>query len=166
MARNVVKIEGLRELEKALSELPKATGKSVLRRVLKARAQPFDSAWRGMAPDDPATTGEDNLKTSGGVGTKLSKRQAAQHRKMFRSDRASVEMFAGPGALPQAITEEFGTGPRHQKSGKFVGQVHPHPFVRPAWDATKDAMLNGIGKDLGDEIAKAAQRLAKKRARG
>lgn len=159
-----VKIEGLAELEKALAELPKATGKNVLKRVLTKRAQPFDSAWRALAPDDPETGGND-LKSSGGIGTKLSPRQKSLHRKMFRDDMASVEIFAGPGALTQAITSEFGTGPRVHENGKFVGESPPHPFVRPAWDSNKDGLLDGIAKDLGDEIMKAASRLARKRAK-
>jgi len=34
MARELVRIEGLRELDRALAELPKATARNVLRRVL------------------------------------------------------------------------------------------------------------------------------------
>lgn len=160
-----VKIDGLRELERVLAELPKATGKNVLRRVLTKRAQPFDKVWRGAAPDD-RRTGEQDLNSSGGISSKLSKRQASLHRKMFRDDRASVEIFAGPGPLTQAITNEFGTGPRfHAESGKYVGEVPPHPFVRPAWDSTKDGMLDGIKDDLWTEIHKSAVRAAKKRAK-
>jgi len=149
-----VKIEGLKELEKALEELPRATGKSVLRRTLKKAAQPVAEDMRARAPDDPATHGND-LKSSIGVSTKLSKRQARIHRKMFRSDKASVEMFVGAGALPQAHLQEFGA-PQHG----------PQPFARPAWDGNKMQVLEAIKDTLGAEIAKAAKRLAKKRAKG
>lgn len=154
MAGRTVKIEGLRELERALAELPKATAKNVLRRVLKARAQPIAEAAAGLAPDDPATTGND-LKSSIAVSSVLSKRQKGQHKKMFRDDKASVEMFVGAGALPQAHLNEFGS----------VHNKPPQPFMRPAWDAGQDALLDGIAKDLGDEIDKAARRLAKKLAK-
>lgn len=148
-----VRIEGLREVERALAELPKATGKNVLRRVLKARAQPIANAARSMAPDDPATGGDD-LHTSIGVSTVLSKRQKGQHKKMFRNDKAAVEMFVGAGALPQAHLQEFGTV-----------NHGPQPFLRPAWDAGKTAVLDGIKDDLWIEIDKAAARLAKKQAK-
>lgn len=148
-----VKITGLRELEKALGELPKATGKNVLRRVLRKRAQPIADAARAMAPDDPATGGDD-LRASIGVGTKLSPRQAKLHRKMFKSDRASVEMFVGAGPDPAAVQQEFG----NVNHG-------PQPFMRPAWDGNKDALIEGIKDDLADEIAKAAKRVAAKAAR-
>ncbi|HMR51189.1 MAG TPA: HK97 gp10 family phage protein [Amaricoccus sp.] len=158
-----VKVEGLRETEAALAELGKSLGKGVLRRVAIKALQPFDSAWRGMAPDDPGTGGDD-LRSSGGVSTRLSKRQAKLHRKAFRNDRASVEVFAGSNDAA-AVPLEFGTVERFQKSGKAVGAVAPHPFVRPAWDGTKDAMPAAIGRDLWVEIEKAAARKAKKAAK-
>jgi HK97 gp10 family phage protein len=159
-----VKIEGLRELDAALGELPKATGKNVLRRVLRKAAEPIAADMRAKAPDDPDTGGDD-LRSSIGVGSKLSRRQAGLHRKMFRDDRASVEIFAGAGALPQAITSEWGTGPRHKRDGTFVGEVRAQPFARPAWDANKRAALDTVASELGDEILKAAKRLARKAAR-
>jgi HK97 gp10 family phage protein len=145
-----VRIDGLREIEARLSELPKATGKNVLRRVLKKRAEPVAAAMEAGAP---RLSG--NLAASAGVSTKLTKRQGALHRKMFRNDRAAVEMFAGVGGLPQATQQEFGN------------EMHgPQPFARPAWDAHKMAMLDGIKDDLWSEISKAAARLARKAARG
>jgi HK97 gp10 family phage protein len=153
MARQSVKIEGLAELEKTFAELPKATGKNVLRRVLRRRAEPIADAARGMAPDDPATGGND-LRSSIGVGTQLSKRQKGLHRKMFRNDKAAVEMFVGAGPLPQAHNQEFG----NVNHG-------PQPFMRPAWDAGQSAVLEGLKDDLWQEIDSASKRLAKKRAK-
>ena len=152
--RERASVEGLRELDRALGELPNATGKNVLRRVLLKAGEPMAADMRGKAPDDPDTGGND-LRSSIGVGTKLSKRQAQQHRKMFRDDKASAEVFVGAGSLPQAHLQEFGT----------VNHA-PQPFARPAWDANKDAALETIATQLGAEIAKAAKRLAKKAARG
>lgn len=146
-----VKVEGLRALDKALGELPKAAGKAVLRRTLKKAGEPIAAAMRAKAPDDPRTKGRDDLKTSIGVSTKLSKRQKKVHRKMFANDKASVEMFVGAGALPQAHLQEWGA-PQHG----------PQPFARPAWDENKRGTLEMIKDTLGDEIMKAAKRLAKK----
>lgn len=148
-----VKIHGLRELEKALAELPKATGKNVLRRVLRTRAQPIADAAISAAPDDPVTQGND-LRSSIAVGTVLSKRQKSLHRKMFKNDKAAVEMFVGAGPLPQAHLQEFGA-PQHD----------PQPFMRPAWDGGKAQLLEGLKDDLWTEIKKAADRLAKKLAK-
>lgn len=149
-----VKIEGLRELEAALSQLPKATGKNVLRRVLKARAEPMARMAASIAPDDPGTSGARDLASSIAVSTKLSPRQRRQHRKMFRNDKASVEMFVGAGPLPHPHLQEFGTS-----------KMGAQPFMRPSWDASKGPMLEGLKDDLWSEIAKAAARLAKKAAK-
>lgn len=148
-----VRVEGLRELEAALRELPRATGKGALRRVLKKRAEPIAAEMRAKAPDDPATGGND-LRSSIGVSTKLSRRQATLHRKMFRNDKAAVEMFVGAGPLPQAHLQEFGSS------------IHgPQPFARPAWDNNKTAILEGLKDDLWAEIKKSADRHARKLAR-
>lgn len=154
MARTVVRVEGLSELDRALGELPKATGKAVLRRVLRKAAEPIAAAMRARAPSDP-TDDLPDIIPSIGVGTKLSGRQAKMHRKMFRSDKASVEMFAGVGKIPHSHLQEWGTS--HHAA---------QPFARPAWDATKAGALDIIVSDLGDEIDKAAKRLAKKAAKG
>lgn len=151
MAGRTVKIEGLRELEKALAELPKATGKNVLRRVLKARAAPVAASANGRAPDDPETPGKSIVFA---VGTKLSPRQKGLHKKMFRDDRAAVEMFVGAEPAASAVQQEFGNVNHGQQ-----------PSLRPAWDEGQDAMLDGIGRDLAVEIDKAAHRLARKAAK-
>lgn len=149
MAKKTVVVEGLRELDAALGDLPKATGKSVLRRVLKKAGKPIADAAAAKAP---VLSG--NLQISIGVSTKLTRRQSRIHRQMFKDDRASVEMFVGAGGLAQATQQEFG----NERHG-------PQPFMRPAWDGNKDRALEIIKTDLGDEIMKAAKRLARKAAR-
>jgi HK97 gp10 family phage protein len=142
-----VRIDGLRELEKALAGLPKATGKSVLRRVLKKRAQPVADAMQAGAPSE-----DGQLKASIAVSTKLSKRQKGLHKKF--GGKAAVEMFVGAGPVPQAHNQEFG----NVNHG-------PQPFARPAWDAGQGAVLEGLKGDIWAEIKKAAARLAKKQAK-
>lgn len=148
-----VKIDGLRELDRALAELPKATGKNVLRRVLKKRAEPIaaDAAARAPVAEGP---GGGDLRESIAVSTRLSARQRRQHRRMFRDDRAAVEMFVGAGPLPEAHLQEFGTA-----------HHGPQAFLRPAWDAGWRGLLEGLKRDLWTEIRKSAARLAKKRAK-
>ena len=142
----IVKVEGLKGLEAALGELGKAAGKAVLRRTAVKALKPFDDTWRAEAPH---LTGQ--LEGSGGVGTKLTRRQARLNRK--RDDKSSVEVFAGPNN-PAAVPQEFGT----------VDQS-AQPFMRPAWDATQGKVLDGVKTTLGEEIDKTAQRLARKAAR-
>jgi len=94
-----VSLQGLRELDARLGALKRSTAKGVLRRVGKAALQPFDEAWRKAAPH---LSGQ--LAASGSVGSKLTRTQRRDHER-----ESFVEVFAGPGALPQAIVQEFGS---------------------------------------------------------
>ena len=145
-----VKTTGFKELEQELERISRlATRKSVARRVLKKEAQPLAELMRQGAPRD-----DTDLVESIGVSTKLSPRQRGLHRKMFRSDKAAVEMFVGAGALPQAHLQEFGTW------------FHPpQPWARPAWDQDHRAMLERIRKSLWDEVQSAAARAEARAAR-
>jgi HK97 gp10 family phage protein len=146
MPNVTVKVEGLKDLERALGELGKAAGKAVLRRVAVKALKPFDEAWRRNAP---RLTGA--LEESGGIGTKLTRRQARMNKR--REDKSSVEVFSGPNN-PAAVPQEFGT----------VDQA-AQPYMRPAWDSTQDEVLAIVSTELGGEIEKTAQRLARKKAR-
>jgi hypothetical protein len=146
------KLEGFSDLDRALAELPKATQKPTLRRALKKAAQPLAETARSMAPRDPESPGD--LAGSIAVSTKLSKRQAKLHRKMFKDDKAAVEMFVGPGPDPAAWNQEFG----NVNHG-------PQSFMRPAWDSEQRPMLERLKADLWQEIEKTAARAARKAAR-
>jgi HK97 gp10 family phage protein len=91
------------------------------------------------------------LASSINVATKLSKRQKSIHRKYNESD---VEVFAGASPLIYAHMVEYGS--IHNK---------PKPFMRPAWDAGKAKLLEGIRDDLWKEIEKAVARRARKAAK-
>lgn len=144
--KTTVKVEGLRELEKALGELPRATGKAVLRRVGRKRLQPIADHARQLAPVD-----EHDLQRSIAVSTRLSPRQRREAR---RGDKDDVTIHAGAGPLPQAHLQEFGTY-----------KEPAQPFMRPAWDSGKDELLDGLKDDIWKEIEKTAARLARKAAK-
>lgn len=148
-----VRVEGLREVKKALRTLlPDNTAKSVMRKILKGRAQPIAAAARARVPKDTH-----ELADAIGVGTRLTRRQKRLHRKV---DRHDVEVFVGVGrpkdgssdqAVPYGHIVEFG------------GNNQPaRPFMRPAWDAAKGSILNNIGRDMMDEIKKRAAKLRNK----
>lgn len=139
MARTV-KIEGLREIDKALGELGKSTGRNVMRRVAVKRLEPMAEEMRRRVPVDSGDLRD---------GITVTTRNPRRNRK-----RSEVEAHAGPGRHPQAHLREFG------------GDGNPPaPYVRPAWDNGQDALLDGIKDDLWSEIEKAAQRQARKAAR-
>ena len=147
-----VKIEGLSALERELNKLSKAAGKSVLRRSLKKAAMPMKDLMQDLAPR--GDTASDDLADSVTIGGKLSKRQAGLHRKMFRDDRAAVEMFVGPGPDPAAWNQEFGNVNHGAQ-----------PFARPAFDAEAKPTLDRLGRHLWDAFEKSRLRAARKAAK-
>lgn len=153
-----VKVEGLKEVRAALMELPKATAKNVMRRVLKKRAAPIVEAARRRVPVD-----QGDLRESIVASTRLTRRQRGKHKKDGPND---VEIFIGPDSRPQAHWVEFGTeGRKQRKTGKDVGRVIMEPYMRPAWDAERMGVLDGIREDMWEEIEKAVSRRARKAAK-
>lgn len=147
MAKITVKIKGLKELDRALGQLPKATAKAALRRVLVEGGELIASAARRRAPHL-----EYHLLESIDVSTKLNSRQRSLHRE--QGGQAFQEMFVGTNN-PAGVQQEFG----NERHG-------PQPFMWPAWDSTKDAALERITLLLWTEIEKSAARVASKAARG
>lgn len=154
-----VKVEGFRDIEKALAELKRGTAKGVARRSMKKELKPVadlaNAFWPGSSDDVFQVT------------SRISSRQMGDSH--MKRGRSIVNMFVGaPGGstgTPEAHLIEFGTGPRYHKSGKYVGAVSPIPMFQPAWDVNKGQMLEGLGKRLWDEIQKTQARLAKKAAK-
>lgn len=137
-------IEGLAELDLALTELPKATARNVLVRVLTEQGQPIKEDGQRNAPRD---TG--GLAASYTVTTKLSRRQKGLNHK-----ESDVEVYIGPGPAPKGVQTEFGNA--HQAA---------EPHLRPAFDGNVQKVLAGIRKSLAAEIEKARGNLAQKAER-
>lgn len=160
-----VRVEGLKELQRALKELPKATQGAVLRRTLDRAAEPMRAAAQARAPQDVGV-----LRASVDASPKLTKRQrrlagksaVRQADGSFRAAKSTgAEIHIGPGASgqqkappPTGIMQEFGT--RNHAA---------QPWLRPAWDAHKQGALASIASELGTEIDNAAKRLATKKAK-
>lgn len=144
MAPQSFKIEGLADLDQALTELPKATARAVLVRVLKAQGQPIMDEGQRLAPK---LTG--GLKASYTISTSLSRRQKSLNDKL-----SDVEVYIGPAPSAKAIQTEFGNA--HQAA---------EPHLRPAFDDNVSKVLQGIKQNLADEIEKTRARIAKKAER-
>lgn len=144
MARQVFKIEGLAELDEALAELPRATARNVLNRVLRTEGAPIRDTGEQLAPRDKG-----GLKASYVMSTKLSRRQKSRNKK-----ESMVELYIGPGPAAKGVQTEFGNA--HQAA---------QPHLRPAWDGNVMKVLGGIRTSLANEIEKVRQRRARKAAR-
>lgn len=142
-------VQGVEETLAALREFPKATGRNTLRRALVKAVNPVAVVARSYAPDDPQTPAPD-LKSSIAVTTQLTRRQRG-------SKRDEVEVHVGPTrvqgryVLNYASFVEFGTY-----------YARAHPYMRPAWDRTKDIVFKILARELTVEFEKAAARLDRK----
>lgn len=153
-----LKVEGLRELERALAELPRANSRSVSQRAMRAQLKPVaamaNAFWPGSADDVFR------------VGTRLAR---GQQRGGGRAGPSEIRMYVGaPGGrfgTPEAHLIEFGTGPRFQKNGRYTGQVAPTPMLQPAWDANKSGVLSGLAAELRTQLEQHMKRQARKAAR-
>lgn len=140
---------GFDEMEEALDDLSKAAGKGALRRALKTSAQPMADLANSLAP--VGLTGD--YAQSFIYSTKLNKRQAGLHRRMFRDDRASIEGFVGTNDVA-GVQQEFGN------------VNHPaQPAMRPAWDQDQKPLLERLKGELWTEIDKSMERAKRKAAR-
>lgn len=148
-------IKGLRECEAALSQLPKATGKNVLRRVGRARLEPMRADAAAKAPDDPNTSGRRDLSSSIKIRNGKAKVRFIQGK--FRADSSSgISLTLGP--------SEFAFHGKFHEWGTI--KMSARPWMRPAWDGNARQVVVGIADDLMAEIRKAAARLANKKAKG
>lgn len=170
MPVTTVTIEGLSELDAALQELGKSLARGVLQRILLARGAPIAETARQMAPveeghlqrsirvskrkpagaDAGRAAYAEVMQGGGSKGEAVAALRAARR----ASPGEFAEAFVGPDRRPGAIMQEFGT---------FAQP--PQPFLRPAWDAHKGRLVDGIGDDLWAEIEATAARKAARAAR-
>lgn len=170
----VFKIEGLQGLEDALKELIEATssstGKRVLMRALADAAQPIaDHAQQLVAVDTGELRNSIRVYTSSvntvgkseyravlkSGGSKAEAVAALRDARREAGPSSTVEVAVGPAGFARAAWIEFGTE-----------KMAPRPYMRPAWDAGKDQVVNDIGPSIASHIDKAAQRAARRKARG
>lgn len=187
-----MQIDGLKDLELALTEMPKSTARTTLRRAGMAALEPMRQAAVRMAPDDPTTPPPFDLKSS--IATSF-KQGRSKNVITTKNEDTRVYVFMGPGfskamskeqqanLAQYSMAQEFGSKPHsiakgsrklnRSKARKILGlkgpKMHPghqaHPYMRPAFDAYARTALEIVTKTLQSEIERSAQRLARKAAR-
>jgi HK97 gp10 family phage protein len=135
---------GGKELDAALNQFTPTKRRALGRVALDNAGEITARAARALAPRDSG-----GLAESIDVSGTLSKRQKSEHTKA-----AEQERFIGPDSRPQGHLREFGSD----------GNA-PEPFMRPAWDQTKEQVKDRIGDELWLGIEKAAKAAARKALR-
>lgn len=120
-----VRIEGTDQIARNLRAMGKALRRDTLVPIIEEELEPMAEQMRSQA-----ARGSGELAESVTVGTELSPAQAAMNEPI-----AEIEVYAGPGPLPQAISEEFGNV--HQE---------PRPFIRPSFDSNVDRAVKNVGR--------------------
>lgn len=143
--KTTVKVEGLKELDEALSQFTPTKRRAIGRVALDNAGEITAKAARALAPVDSG-----GLRESIDVSGTLSRAQKAEH-----SKQAEQERFIGPDSRPQGHLREFGSDGNP-----------PEPYMRPAWDQTKEQVLDRIGDELWVGIEKAVASTARKALRG
>lgn len=164
-----IRLDGLKELDRALQELTTATAKNVAKRALERAGAPIAASAQANAPKRSGKLkaavivsgrAKGANKGAAAFGAALrsgaSKAEARQiARDANRGGSNEVLMYVGVASdTGQGVLQEFGT------------QHHaPQPFLRPAWDENKDQALKILIDELTAEVEKATARAARKAAK-
>lgn len=143
-----VKLSGFRELERKLADLPKATGRNVLRRVARGALEPMADAAAAKAPE---RTGK--LAYSISVSEKRTRRAARYSLRRINGVQMAMGPGIGVGATYYASFDEFGTI-----------DTPAFGYMRYAWDTGQLPALEYVKDNLWREIDRAVGRIAKKAA--
>jgi HK97 gp10 family phage protein len=175
-----LRFDGGAELVRALRELPKAVRENVLEAAVVAGGAILRDATAAKAPrHDPrrrpgtvrladsfkiTVTEQSHAFVTVNVGTRVPYAHLLEygHQIVPRGPnrrRVSITTVSKTGR----VSTRFGVDPtaRQQRvTAAATGFVAPRPFMRPAFDENKEAMLRKIGEVLGVGIEAEAARLA------
>jgi HK97 gp10 family phage protein len=169
-----LKTTGLKEFDRLLAELPKATARNVLRRVGLTAAAPMVESQKRKAPRRTgkyAASIKATVLTGSNSAGKLAYR-AAKQGGASDADAGAALRTANKAASAGPLSVTISVGPTGKRSASIAhleefGTAHAkaHPHIRPAFDETAEEVVAGIRDGLGAEIDKAKTRLAKKAAK-
>lgn len=159
-----VEIKGLAELQKKLTELSTTAADRCIRKALQAGAEIEQVAIQERAP----------IRVDDESGTALPPGALANdiviHVK--RSDQGHIAAIVGPDKMTAHVARWVEYGHRLVRGGKSylnkrtgktrgpgsqVGSVEEHPFIRPAFEASREAVTAAITTTLATEIEKASK---------
>jgi HK97 gp10 family phage protein len=153
-----MQIDGADALEKALRDL--GQDKEIIKALSTALVEAGEIMARAARLGAPRRSGR--LYESIDVSTQLSRRQ----RKARPKTLGEAVAYVGARPIGPSVLLEFGTTKRHWKTGKSTGHVPAQPFMAPAFESTKFQVLQMFGKLLWIQIEKAANRIARRQAKG
>lgn len=167
-----LKIEGLAELRKALLELPKELHKGPLRAAVSAGAGVVQKKARELAPSGEGTLKRAIYRTRSREGSSAVQEMAIvgiRYGKRYR--RRGLDAwywrFIEFGTKRHAIRTRAGVladADRNLVFGRTVQHpgVKMQPFLRPAFEQTKDAQVETLRARLAKAIERVADKLKRR----
>lgn len=140
-------ITGYKEIDNVLRNLPAAVNHAVMQAAHVTAAKPLVSKMQLLAPEGP--TG--HLVDSIGIVRSSAK------------VNSSGLIRVGPRRriAPHAHLVEYGTRRRRNRKGANRGIMPKHPFVKPAFDATKTQVEQGIAVATARSVLRTMRRYLK-----
>lgn len=159
MSKITIRLEGFRELERALAEdLPKATAKNVLKRTAINSMEMVRQKMAQLAPFDPLDRDEDGNHLNETMKTEPAK--ARRQRGSVRFERSTgVQVMTGPAPVGKRARANAGW----QEDGTV--KMAANPYARPAADSEGRAVVEFVKNELAFQIEKSKAKIANKLAR-
>ncbi len=152
------KVEGLDALVDNLRKFTAKVEVNILRSAMQAGAQYVAKQIRRNAP-----RGQRGGKKKTGRKTDVSliygpiRRQVKAKRRNPKRGRVGSLVTMGRAFYWRFI--EYGTAERQRENGGSTGSIQPQPFVRPAWESSKEAVQQIILQKLRANIDKQVRKV-------
>jgi HK97 gp10 family phage protein len=148
-----IDVQGLSELQAKLDALTQKQADRCIRAALKAGAVIEQAAIAERAPVKDGT--------GGSLPVGALKLDIIVH--LAKDAQGAYSAIIGPGKLTKHVARwvEYGhrivRGAKLRKGGKHTGDVPAHPFIRPAYEATRQAVTTAICTTLATELEKSSK---------
>ena len=160
MAKATFRVEGFKELERALvEELPKATARNVLWRTAEGAMKRLEEREKSLAPIDPQDRDGDGRHLNETIKTERVKATRSRGSTRF-SARNGVEVRTGPAPVGKRARANAGW----QELG--TTKMAANSYIRPAIDVEAENIIDDVRSELTIQIGKARARIARKAAKG
>jgi HK97 gp10 family phage protein len=155
-----IDIQGLSELQVKLNDLGTKAADAAMRKALKAGAAIEQAAISERAPMKDGTGG---ILPDGALKNDIVI-------KIRRDNNGGMNAIVGPDKFTAHVARWVEYGHRLVRGGRSrllangkargpgsqTGEVAEHPFIRPAWEASREAVTNAITTTLVAEVEAAA----------
>ena len=160
MPRVRLKAIGVKKTTQALRRLPIEIQQPLVTKALMTALEPMRDAAKANAPDaEPIGQGlVDNIIITDAV-TEGQKKDSPDPRDAFAAKAYMGVDAERPGFAPHALIVEFGSGPRYQENGKYVGEMPAIPFMRPAFHSTAKEVIRRFAVGFRALVKRAAKKV-------